>query len=41
MRRKGFVALLIVLFLLVVAAALNGDRLYEWLLALHGVRPHH
>lgn len=41
MRRKSALALLVVLLVLVVAAVLNGDRLYEWLLALHGARPNH
>ncbi len=41
MRRKPVVAVLLLVALLVVAAATQGDRLYEWLLALHGVRPGH
>jgi hypothetical protein len=39
--RKRVVVLLLVVVLLIVAAVTQSDRLYEWLLAMHGVRPNH
>lgn len=41
MPRKRVLMLLLAVVLLVVASATQGDRLYTWLLALHGVRPGH
>ena len=41
MSRILFVAALVVLVVVVVVVALNGDRLYGWLLALHGGPPQH
>lgn len=40
MSRKFLVAVLVIVALVVVIA-MNGDRLYDWLLAMHGVHPAH
>jgi len=40
MRDRRFLVLVSALVLLAAAAFLLRDRLYDWLLALHGARPH-
>lgn len=41
MSRKLAVGVLLVTLVVIVAVVLNGDRLYDWLLAMHGARPAH
>lgn len=41
MSRKLLVTVLVLIIVSVLAVVLNGDRLYDWLLALHGGRPAH
>lgn len=41
MPRRLVVAVLLLVVVVVVVVALNGDRLYGWLLALHGAPAPH
>jgi len=36
MSRRLLLTALVLIIVLVVAVAMNGDRLYDWLLAMHG-----
>ena len=41
MSRRLLVIVLVLIVVFVVAVMLNGDRLYDWMLAMHGGRPAH
>lgn len=41
MRKNPYLVVALVLLLVVVLVALNGDRLYDWLIQMHGGKPTH
>jgi len=41
MRKNPYLIVALVLLLAVVLVALNGDRLYDWLIQMHGGKPTH
>lgn len=41
MSRRMLVTVLVLILVFVVAVVMNGDRLYDWLLAMHGGHPAH
>ena len=41
MSRKSWIVALLLIVVFVAAVVLNADRLYDWLLALHGAPPAH
>ena len=41
MSRKMLMTVLVLIIVLVIAVVMNGDRLYDWLLAMHGGHPAH
>lgn len=41
MRKNPYIVVVLVLLVVVVLVALNGDRLYDWLIQMHGGKSHH
>ena len=41
MRKNPYVVVAVILLLVVIVVALNGDRLYDWLIQMHGGKRTH